>query len=34
VHPTNQIKVATENTLTGGVIPDSQLFSGFPGPAA
>lgn len=34
VHPTNQIKVETENTLTGGVIPDSQLFTGFPGPAA
>ncbi len=34
VHPTNQIKVATENTLTGGVIPDTQLFLGFPGPVA
>ena len=34
VHPTNQIKVETENTLTGGVIPDSQLFLGFPGPVA
>ena len=34
VHPTNQIKVETENTLTGGVIPDTQLFTGFPGPAA
>ncbi len=33
-HPTNQIKVETENTLTGGVIPDSQLFRGFPGPVA
>ncbi|MGH3395449.1 MAG: hypothetical protein ACRDPO_12250 [Streptosporangiaceae bacterium] len=33
-HPTNQIKVETENTLTGGVIPDSQLFLGFPGPVA
>jgi hypothetical protein len=33
-HPTNQIKVETENTLTGGVIPDTQLFTGFPGPAA
>jgi hypothetical protein len=34
VHPTNQIKVETENTLTGGVIPDTQLFLGFPGPVA
>jgi hypothetical protein len=33
-HPDNQIKVEAENTLTGGVIPDTQLFSGFPGPAA
>lgn len=33
-HPTNQLKVETENTLTGGVIRDSQLFSGWPGPAA
>ena len=34
VHPANQIKVETENTLTGGVVPDTQLFAGFPGPAA
>jgi hypothetical protein len=33
VRPTDQLKVEPENTLTGGVIPDTQMWSGFPGPA-
>lgn len=32
--PQNQLKVEPENKLTGGVIADSQLFTGIPGPAA
>jgi hypothetical protein len=32
--PVNQIKVETENKLTGGAIADTQLFTGWPGPAA
>jgi hypothetical protein len=32
--PQNQLKVRPENKLTGGVISDSQLFTGVPGPAA
>jgi hypothetical protein len=32
--PEYRLRVEPENTLTGGVIPDSQLLKGWPGPVA